>query len=256
LNDLRERSDRFNEPADVAEAIVECARPLLLATDVDGTLAPIAGRPEQARLAPDALATLLALAGRADIQVAVVSGRPLADLTGQFGFPTSLHLVGSHGAEMEHSEPLEPAEQSRRKDVIAALTAIVGVVPGSSIELKPFAAALHVRHATPQDASCALAMARERFASADGIRVHEGHQVYEVAVRSVTKATAFTALRARLQPATVAFFGDDRSDETAFGVLRAGDIGVKVGSGPTAARWRLSTPADVVATLVLVNRSH
>jgi trehalose 6-phosphate phosphatase len=244
-------TDRFHEPTDVAEAIHESARPLLLVSDVDGTLSPIAARPEQARLASGALAAVLALAERPDVEVAVLSGRPLADLVGQFGFPTTLHLIGSHGAEMDGNVP-DAAEQARRDQVIAALGEIAGTVANTRVEVKPFAAALHVRNATPEDASRALTMARARFDAADGIEVHEGHQVYEVAVRHVDKAVALAVLRERLQPATVAFFGDDRSDETAFAELGVDDIGVKVGPGPTAARWRLATPIDVVATLALV----
>jgi trehalose 6-phosphate phosphatase len=53
-------------------------------------------------------------------------------------------------------------------------------------------------------------------------------------------------LRSRLRPAATVFFGDDRSDETAFADLAAGDVGVKISPGPTAARWRLATPGDVV----------
>lgn len=246
----------FHEPVDVAEAIIECPHPLLLASDVDGTLSPIAGRPEQARLAPDALAVLLTLAGRADTEVAVVSGRPLTDLAGQFGFPPTLHLVGSHGAEIDHNDPLTDAERAALDDVVAALAGIAATTADARLELKPYAAALHVRGVTPHDASLALAAAREHFADDDRVHVHEGHQVYEVAVRHTTKATALATLRARLQPAAVAFFGDDRSDETAFVALGIDDVGVKVGPGPTAARWRLGTPADVVAVLAHLARQH
>lgn len=247
-------SETFHEPVDVAEAILECGRPLLLATDVDGTLSPIAGRPGQARLAPDALSALLELAGRADIEVAVVSGRPLGELVGQFGFPPTLHLVGSHGAEIEHGEPLDDAERGLMDDVVAGLTIIADAVADARLERKPYAAALHVRGATPDDASRALAAARVRFAGDARVHVHEGHQVYEVAVRHTTKGTALATLRHRLRPAAVAFFGDDRSDETAIAQLGIDDVGVKIGPGPTAARWRLGTPADVVDVLVRLTR--
>jgi len=247
-------TDRFHDPIDVAEAILGCGRPLLLAPDVDGTLSPIAGRPEQARLAPHALSSLLTLAGRAGTEVAVVSGRPLHELVGQFGLPPTLHLVGSHGAEIDHGEPLDDAEQAVVDDVVAGLTMIADAVAGARLEHKPYAVGLHVRGATPEDASRAVAAARERFADDERVHVHEGHQVYEIAVRHTTKATAMAALRARLQPAAVAFFGDDRSDETVFTQLGSGDVGVRIGPGPTAARWRLGTPADVVDVLVRLTR--
>ncbi|MEO5898764.1 MAG: trehalose-phosphatase [Ilumatobacteraceae bacterium] len=247
-------NERFDDSVDVAEAILGCGRPLLIASDVDGTLSPIAARPGQARLAPEALSSLLALAGRADIEVAVVSGRSLDELVQQFGFPPTLHLVGSHGAEIDHGEPLDGAEQAVMDDVVAGLTVIAGELTDARLEHKPYAVALHVRGATPDAASRALAAARERFAGDARVHVHEGHQVYELAVRHTTKGTALATLRERLRPTAVVFFGDDRSDETAFTQLGIDDVGVKIGPGPTAARWRLGTPADVVDVLERLTR--
>jgi trehalose 6-phosphate phosphatase len=243
----------FDDVADVAEAVAACPRPLLLATDVDGTLAPIAPRPEQARLAPDALGALLRLADLDGVEVAVVSGRSLDELVHQFALPPSLHLVGSHGAEMEHSSALDDAEGELLASVVATLDGIAATTPNARVERKPFAAALHVRNATPDDASAALAAARAAFATQRWVHVHEGHQVYEVAVRHHTKAIALAQLRARLHPAGLVFFGDDLSDETAFEALAPGEIGVKVGPGPTAATYRLATPADVVGVFEMLS---
>ena len=235
----------FDDPEDVAEAIVRLPRPLLVATDVDGTLAPIAPRPEQAHLAPGALDALRALAA-CGVELAVVSGRSLAELRSQFGLDGIGHLVGSHGAESAHAVPLDQEEQSTLDAVVAVLEAIVAATPGARLERKPMAAALHVRGTTPDDAREALDAARAVLGSDVRVQIHEGHQVYEVAVRHVTKAGALAELRAALSPAAVAFLGDDRSDETAFATLGDGDVGVKVGLGPTAARWRVAAPADVV----------
>ena len=53
---------------------------LLLCTDYDGTLAPLAPRPEQARLLPGASDLLYRLAALADTRVAIVSGRARGNL--------------------------------------------------------------------------------------------------------------------------------------------------------------------------------
>lgn len=246
-----ETAEVFERPDDVAGAIAGLARPLLVATDVDGTLSPIAPSPRAARLAPGALDALRALASL-DVTVAVVSGRSLAELRDQFGLDGVGHLVGSHGAESAHAVPLDHDERAMLDGAVAVLDAIVAATPGARLERKPMGAALHVRGATPGDAAEAIDAARAVLGSDARVQVHEGHAVYEVAVRHVTKAGALAELRAELQPAAVVFLGDDRSDETAFAALGPGDLGVKVGTGPTAARLRVAAPADVVEVLRLL----
>ena len=45
------------------------------------------------------------------------------------------------------------------------------------------------------------------------------------------------------------FLGDDVTDEKAFARLRDGDVGVKVGPGPSAAQYRVGSPEDVAEAL-------
>jgi trehalose 6-phosphate phosphatase len=119
------------------------------------------------------------------------------------------------------------------------------------------AVALHVRGATPDAAVEALRRARDALAGDQRVTVHEGHQVVEAAVRAVSKAGAVAELRDVLAPASVAFFGDDRADEGVFAGMGAADVSVKVGTGPTAARWRVAAPIDVVDILTrLATTTH
>ena len=243
---------QFDDPAAVAHAVVACPRPLLVATDVDGTLSPIVESPLQARLLTGAGAALDALAATDGVDVAVVSGRSMAELTGQFGLSHHLHLVGSHGAETASTRRATEVEQATLADVIGVLERISAHVPGARVERKPLAAAIHVRSCAPADADDGLRRARASFAGRADVAVHEGHQVYEVAVRPTNKAAAVLALRERLKPAAVVFIGDDTSDETAFETLRPPDIGVKVGPGVTSARFRVAAPTHVLHVIVSV----
>jgi trehalose 6-phosphate phosphatase len=68
-------------------------------------------------------------------------------------------------------------------------------------------------------------------------------------VVQVSKGAAIDTLRERLGVDAVLFVGDDVTDETAFVRLRPGDVGVKVGDGDTAARYRVRTPEDVTGVL-------
>jgi trehalose 6-phosphate phosphatase len=56
-------------------------------------------------------------------------------------------------------------------------------------------------------------------------------------------------LREQIGPTGVLFVGDDVTDETAFVRLRDSDVGVKVGPGETAARYRVEDPEAVTELL-------
>ena len=204
----------YDDAASVADVIARLGRPLLLGTDVDGTLSPIVARPDDARLAAGALDALRTLDADPSVTVAVVSGRPLVELVGQFGLPTTFHLVGSHGAEFGTSVSLDEGEQGRLDEVRRILAEVVADTPGAHLEDKPVAAALHVRGVDADLAPAASARARAALSGVAGITVHDGHCVLEVAVRVVNKTSAVALLRERVAPATVVFIGDDASDET------------------------------------------
>ena len=76
------------------------ARQLLLCVDYDGTLAPLAPRPELAQLLPGASDLLHRLALLADTRVAIISGRSRDNLRAHSGLDEPILLVGSHGAEL------------------------------------------------------------------------------------------------------------------------------------------------------------
>src|SRR6195952_985583 len=90
-------------PEDLVRALDAAARTprLLVASDFDGTLAPLVDRPADARPLPRAADALIALAELPSTEVALVSGRALATLREYSGMPSAVHLVGSHGAEFD-----------------------------------------------------------------------------------------------------------------------------------------------------------
>lgn len=245
---------RYDDPRALAAVVAELPAPLLLCTDIDGTLSAIAPTPAEARLLDGAADALRALS-RAGLDVAVVSGRSMAELVRQFELPRSLHLVGSHGVELEQSTPRTEEEGQLLDRVDAILAEIVARHPGSSLERKPFGSALHVRQCSADDADGALRAAHEAVDDIDGVRALPGHSVYEVVVREMNKVGALEVLRARLDPAAVVFVGDDQSDEMVFTSFAAApdaavpSIGVKVGAGATTAAHRLRSPDDVLAFL-------
>lgn len=242
---------RYDDPGALAAMATAAPRPLLVATDVDGTIAKIAPTPESARLVPGAIEALRGIR-RAGHHVAVLSGRSMRDLRQQFELPDEFVVVGSHGAETDRPTAATSSELAMLEAVQQILGRVAVGTPGARLERKPFAVALHVRRADRAAGDEALAAARAELNGARGLTMMEGHRVLEVSVRPTSKASAMADIRSTLRPATVVFVGDDRSDEGVFAGLGHDDIGVKVGPDDTIAAYRLASPAHVVVMLQLL----
>jgi trehalose 6-phosphate phosphatase len=239
-------------PADLIAALQAVARipELLVTSDFDGTLAPIVNHPGDARPLPAAAAALRALAELPGITAALISGRALRDLAALSGMPATVQLVGSHGAEFDTGFTRD-IDESLLRTIADELTAIAARHPGVTVEAKRASVALHVRNAAPADADAALAAAAAAAQAWDAEST-KGKAVLEFAVITTDKGEAIDILRDRAGASAVVFFGDDVTDEKAFRRLRDGDVGVKVGEGDTAARFRVDTPEDVAAALALL----
>lgn len=228
----------------------------LLGVDFDGVLAPLQDDPAASRPLPAASAALHRLARVPGMHVAFVSGRALADLAERSDPPPGTLLVGSHGAERggwvdgrlsRAGLALGPAAAGLLDDVSRQLLA---VVHGSSgrVERKPASVVLHTRTATEDDAT-RLTTAAVAIGARPGLYVLPGKDVVELSVHPVTKGDALTELRAELGVEIVAYAGDDVTDERAFATLGPEDVTIKVGEGPTLARFRVARPADLADLL-------
>jgi trehalose 6-phosphate phosphatase len=236
-------------PADLVRALDGAATTerLLVASDFDGTLAPIVNNPADARPLPHAADALIALAALPSTTVALVSGRALRVLRELSSMPPAVHLVGSHGAEFD-SGFAHDIDQELLARINEVLTAIAATRPGVTVEPKLASVALHVRNASPADGRDALEAARAAAGSWDA-ELTEGKAVLEFAVISTDKGEAIDIIRDGDDATAVVFFGDDVTDEKAFRRMRDGDVGVKVGSGDTHAAYRVESPEDVAAAL-------
>ncbi|ANY10035.1 trehalose phosphatase [Pseudonocardia sp. HH130630-07] len=235
---------------------------LLVALDYDGVLAPLVDDPSAARPLPAAADAVRRLAGADRTRVVMVSGRGRDDLAAVSGFGPPVGLVGSHGAEFDddlaallgRTGLLTEAQQRRRSALLDGLRELVDAAPGARLETKPAGAAVHVRGMDPAAGTALLDRVRAEWVrdGAGGAADTEaiaGKDVLDIAVLTTTKGSAVAALREALGADLVLFAGDDVTDETVFGTLHDGDVGIKVGDGDTAAGFRVGEPADLAAFL-------
>src|SRR5690606_22521456 len=231
-----------------------CVPVLLGATAYDGTLAPIVDDPAMARPDREAMAALRALADLGQTHVAIISGRPLADLATLTGAPDAVHLVGSHGSEFEpdFAGTLTGRQTELRREVEGALAAIADSAPGLTIETKPSSVALHFRNADNAAGKAALEAALTGPAALDGVFTKHGKMVVELGVVSTNKGDALRMIRRRSGATAAIFFGDDVTDEDAFATLQGPDVAVKVGPGDSIASLRIEDTRDVARALAFL----
>jgi trehalose 6-phosphate phosphatase len=225
---------------------------LVVASDFDGTLSPIAAQPDGARPQPGAIDALERLAALPSTSVAVVSGRALGDLDEIAPMPAHIERIGSHGLENSAggNYGLDARAHLRLNRLIGELEALTEATPGARVEVKPFSVAFHYRNADAARAERALSWIDDVVNRRDGVWRKPGHKVVELMVLPASKSWAIDLLRERNSKAAVFYAGDDVTDEDVFSDLRDGDVGCKVGEGPTAAEFRVGDPGEVVALLV------
>ena len=218
--------------------------------DIDGTLVHLADSPGGVHI-DRALCTLLAglqeVAGGA---LALISGRSIADIDALFS-PARFALAGQHGAERRSVDgtlhfPAPPA--ARLRGPAAQLRSLVQSHDGLLLEEKGASLALHYRNAPDQAGLAEHEVRRIVEALGDDFELQAGKFVLEVKPSGKDKGTAIAEFLAEAPFAgrTPVFVGDDLTDELGFDLVnRIGGESVKVGQGPTRARWRLDNADDV-----------
>ncbi len=240
-------------PRELHEALSQLAQTpqLLVATDYDGTVAPLVDDPMKAVPDRDTSVAMRSLATLDQTHVGVISSRSLRDLAALSRLPAEIHLVGSHGSEFDVDFALQmDSETMARRGVIGErLAEIAQRYPGSSLEQKPASVAFHTRNAAPESVAAAVAEVEAFAASDDSLTISHGKKVCEVGVMQADKGKALDTLRTNVSASAVLFVGDDATDEDAFTSLQGPDVSVKVGEGETAATYRIDGTEDVALML-------
>jgi trehalose 6-phosphate phosphatase len=237
------------------DALLADPRHALIATDFDGTLAPIVADPRAARALPGAVPVLKRLAGAVGT-VAVITGRPAADAGACGGLDAipGLIVLGNYGGQRWQDGALTgpgspPAVQAARQEMPGVLGQ-AGAPDGTWVEDKGYALAVHTRRTADPDA----ALGRLRGPLGDlaerlGLAAEPGRMVIELRPPGADKGTALTGLARERAAGTVIFCGDDLGDLPAFAAVRAlradGIQGCAVASASTEAP-QVAAAADLV----------
>lgn len=212
------------------KAILRSPSQTLLASDFDGTLAPIVEDPERAYADPDAVAALGRLGERVGA-IVVITGRPArtaVDL-GRFREVAGLDsmiVVGQYGVERwdaatdEYRVPPDPPQLSA---VAAELPKILDSLRlgEARIEDKGRAIAVHTRSLPdPHGALATLADPLADLADRYGLVLTPGKSVWELRTPGVDKGATLRAIVDETAARHVIFAGDDLGDLPAFRAVR------------------------------------
>jgi trehalose 6-phosphate phosphatase len=254
-------------PAPTAETLAAALRPVTedrsraaILCDIDGTLAPIVTRAEEAHV-PDRASRLLGRAARRYALVACISGRAAADARRLVGVG-GIAYAGSHGAELLEAGAararISPAFESWAEQVESFASDRDDPELRSlrvRIERKGPIVAFHWRGVPDEDAARTRLEGLAREAEADGLDLHWGRKVLEIRPPvPVDKGQAVRELVERSGVRAALFGGDDATDLDAFAALDALveegalDAAVKVGvrsdEGPAAIAERADHVVD------------
>ncbi|HVT45840.1 MAG TPA: trehalose-phosphatase [Thermoanaerobaculia bacterium] len=184
---------------------------LLLATDFDGTIAGIRDDPAEVVIEAEAYDLLSVAADSEAIDVAIVSGRDLSDLSSRTRNLRAL-LAGSHGLEIADPagaliRSAAPSSESPPPDWIdQARTA------GLRLELKKYGMAVHWRGVDGIDRDHTLIERFAEWARHRGLELIDGRLVLEARLAGANKEGALRFLAERTGCERLVYAGDDLTD--------------------------------------------
>ena len=220
---------------DLLARLAEDPKRAALFLDVDGVLAPIVPRPEDARV-PDETRTELRRLNERYALVACISGRAGADAQRVVGVP-ELVYVGNHGLELDG----EAAGWGER------LQRFIADIAWPATENKQLTASLHYRGSEDECAARAALEAVKARAEGEGFVARFGRKVLEILPPlDVHKGTAVRQLLAERNLNRAFYAGDDTTDLDGFRALDGLELAVRVAVSSDEGPPELREAADLV----------
>lgn len=239
--------------------------PMLIVSDLDGTLSEIAERPQLATWVEGAEEVLSRLASLPDLTVALVTGRPLDDVLERTRKITPVWLVCEHGAVVREPSggvsrtPLE-ARETAALDTVAAQLELYG--HGILVERKEHGIAVHVRGCPEKVHEEVLELVLYLSESTPHVRLEvlRGRQVIEIRPGEPSKRLAIEQLIQRLGARCLIAAGDDAPDLPMLSLIHTVPCGrsylIRSDEGPLPPNWvrKLPSPRAWVRLLARIAR--
>jgi trehalose 6-phosphate synthase/phosphatase len=215
---------------------------IALFLDYDGTLVRLCDDPNAAVLTPPMQRALVACVRREDIDVAIVSGRALADVTAMVSRP-EITYAANHGLEIA-GPGLAPFRhpdlvhfEARIDELAAALRPIAA--KGAWVEAKGATLTFHYRTVERSQQARLAEQARSLITQA-GFQARDAHCAVEARppIAWDKGQAVYHILRGRYGPTwsevvRVVYVGDDQTDEDAFRILAGLGMTFRIGSADT-----------------------
>jgi trehalose 6-phosphate phosphatase len=203
-----------------------------LLLDMDGTLLDIAPTPDSVVVPPGLVADLRTLRTKLGGALAVVTGRPVAQVDA-FLEDAPYAVAGEHGGAIRHAPGHTEQHVALPEPPSAWLTtgqAIAAAHPGTLLERKARGFVLHFR-AAPDHGPDLLRALQALTQDTPGFAVMQARMAWEVKPLGADKGTAVAALMrdAPFAGRLPIFIGDDVTDEDGMAAARAmGGAGLRV----------------------------
>jgi trehalose 6-phosphate phosphatase len=223
---------------------------LALFLDFDGTLVDLAATPDAALPPPGLVELLQKLTLALDGALAIVTGRPLADIDRLLA-PALFRGAGVHGAEIRDvaGGEVRAAAAPLKTSFVDSVRNLEAFVPGVLVEPKGAGIAVHYRLAEDKGAEVEQRLRALMQKAGAELDLRPGKMLIEVLPSHVSKGAALSAFMQ--QPPflgrTPIAIGDDRGDLTAFEAAEfMGGLGLRVaGEFFSAGHAQFSGTAEV-----------
>lgn len=241
---------------------------IYLLLDYDGTLAPIAQNPDLAVLAPKTWAVLKKLSNHPRCMLAIISGRALASIKKMVKIPKIIYS-GNHGFEVDyHGVHLKLLQDTNFQILLNKIHTVLGKkmkgIKGILLENKKMTLSVHYRLVSRNQRPVIKTIFREvitPYQVRRQVNVTAGKMVLEI--RPPLEWGKGDLVKWLLHEGAqngnktvVFYFGDDRTDEEAFKVVKGKGYAIIVGKNKrSAAEYYLKNPDEVGKVLEQIDRT-